>query len=481
MKRIIFLSTILLTSLLTFGQNQDVNPYGGIYYNDQSNVRNYGRFVLPRSETSNLDTLTNIVKGTLVFDSLENRVEYADTSGAWIGISAGNTLDQAYDQGGKGFGREIVADSGAVYISGEDGFIVTGTYGSGDGIGALGGGAKMYFNPNKSAFRAGATTLDEWDESETGDFSAALGFDTKANGDFSFSVGNTSEALAENSIALSSGVASALSSFAFLGQANGEYSISAGLGNTSESYSESVIGLYDTDYSPNSTSSWFWSDRIFSIGNGTSNGSRSNALTILKNGNSGFGTDTPDTTVHIVGQMRYVDGNEGDYKYLTSDANGNASWGPDGCFTGWESIQDDTHTTTVLADDTVTIPIFRDVVVNSQLPCGIDSLWNMADSTVIGREGDALCVSLDFTIVQTTNNATEFKWWFNIGGSIGILYPTTYDQNKGIGVEKEYNKTTTVYTLDTWEANGGKIQFTTDQDMEVSNVRINIFRIHKAR
>jgi hypothetical protein len=46
---------------------------------------------------------------------------YASLSG-----SGGNTLDQAYDQGGAGAGREIAADNGAVYISGSDGLNVDG-------------------------------------------------------------------------------------------------------------------------------------------------------------------------------------------------------------------------------------------------------------------------------------------------------------------------------------------------------------------
>ena len=44
---------------------------------------------------------------------------------------AGNTLDQAYDQGGAGNGRTITADNGAVNISGSDGLTVNGNVGIG--------------------------------------------------------------------------------------------------------------------------------------------------------------------------------------------------------------------------------------------------------------------------------------------------------------------------------------------------------------
>jgi hypothetical protein len=48
--------------------------------------------------------------------------------------SQGNTLDQAYDQGGSGAGRNITADAGAVNISGPDGLIVEGSIQCGNTI-----------------------------------------------------------------------------------------------------------------------------------------------------------------------------------------------------------------------------------------------------------------------------------------------------------------------------------------------------------
>ncbi len=48
---------------------------------------------------------------------------------AATGGGIGNTLDQAYDQGGPGVGRIIFADSGSVRIAGTDGLIVDGNVG----------------------------------------------------------------------------------------------------------------------------------------------------------------------------------------------------------------------------------------------------------------------------------------------------------------------------------------------------------------
>jgi hypothetical protein len=43
-------------------------------------------------------------------------------------------------------------------------------------------------------------------------------------------------------------------------------------------------------------------------------------------GNVGIGTAAPDTTLHVLGKIKYQDGTQADKKILTSDADGNASW-----------------------------------------------------------------------------------------------------------------------------------------------------------
>ncbi len=55
-------------------------------------------------------------------------------------VSGGNTLDQAYDQGGAGVGRTITADGGAVDVAGVGGLTVNGSV----GIGTTGPGDKLH-------------------------------------------------------------------------------------------------------------------------------------------------------------------------------------------------------------------------------------------------------------------------------------------------------------------------------------------------
>ena len=162
--------------------------------------------------------------------------------------SGGGTLDQAYDNGGAGLGRTIVADTGAVKIEGADGLLVTGLFGTGAVPEWVGGGAYdvgMFFNPLKGAFRAGLVEGDEWDDVNVGDGSVAIGANGVASGFVSLAIGNNIK---------------------------------------SKSATETVLGSFNTDYTPISTTEWEVLDRLFGIGNGTDVGLESDAFIVLKNG-----------------------------------------------------------------------------------------------------------------------------------------------------------------------------------------------------
>jgi len=112
-----------------------------------------------------------------------------------------------------------------------------------------------------------------------------------------------------------------------LNTASGRMSfIGGGTQNTAPSFGEAVLGIHSELYTPASVDTFNPNDRLFVVGNGTSSSNPSNALTLLKNGNLGLGTTTPDTTLHLVGQLRYEDGNEQAGYVLTSDADGKANW-----------------------------------------------------------------------------------------------------------------------------------------------------------
>lgn len=268
----------------------------------------------------------------------------------WIPITqtiTGNTLDQSYDQGGAGIGKNINATDGAVRINGDDGFLVTGTFGTGNTIDTevTGNGARMFFNPRKAAFRAGQADGTEWNNSNignysialgrsntalndydvaigvgstaSGSYSTALGWANTASGAYSFSMGQNSvasgwsstvlgrisSALADNSLVFgNNSITNGQFSFAFGNYAEtfGTNSMAFGNNVTSRSGYESVFGIYNTDYTPLSVGGFNNADRLFVIGNGTNATNLSNALTIYKDGrmniNDAYTMPTSDGT-----------------------------------------------------------------------------------------------------------------------------------------------------------------------------------------
>ncbi|MDN3493455.1 hypothetical protein [Winogradskyella bathintestinalis] len=130
------------------------------------------------------------------------------------------------------------------------------------------GDSRMFFNVGKGSFRAGRALDNEWDDQNIGNRSVAFGLNTIAAGYYSTALGNRTNA---------------------------------------ESYASTAIGTYNVGGgNPNA---WVDTDPLFEIGNGTatiSTESRSNALTVLKNGKVGIGyeSETPTQTLDVSGKLK---------------------------------------------------------------------------------------------------------------------------------------------------------------------------------
>jgi hypothetical protein len=139
----------------------------------------------------------------------------------------------------------------------------------------------------------------------TGNYSAAFGYTDSAYNDQTFVSGSYNNAAGNNAAVF-------------------------GTHNYAPSFGEFVVGNYATEYTPVSTTFINSADRAFTVGNGTSIGSRSNAMVVLKSGNVGIGTGNPDTTLQVVGktQTTYFEMTNGATAgyILQSDASGNGSW-----------------------------------------------------------------------------------------------------------------------------------------------------------
>jgi hypothetical protein len=84
-------------------------------------------------------------------------------------------------------------------------------------------------------------------------------------------------------------------------RASGDNSTSIGSWTRASSYSEVALGVANTEYTPVSTSTFNNNDRLLVVGNGESPFARSNALVMLKNGNTAIGNINPATNLEVGG------------------------------------------------------------------------------------------------------------------------------------------------------------------------------------
>lgn len=119
--------------------------------------------------------------------------------------------------------------------------------------------------------------------------STSTGLSTIASGDNSFTAGNSSISSGETSIALGNNAV-----------ASGKHSIALGDVIKSKSYAGFVAGIYNDSTNATDANAYNGLNRAFQIGNGTANNARSNALTILFNGATSFGTSSFGTPGYIL-------------------------------------------------------------------------------------------------------------------------------------------------------------------------------------
>lgn len=198
-----------------------------------------------------------------------------------------------------------------------DGFAVTGTNGAGT-IPATGAGTRLMWYPRKAAFRAGSASGTQWDDSNIGNYSTALGASTTASGNWSVALGSLTTASANSSVAMGGGSTASGTGSTALGSgttasgdyatamglsasasgrgatamglgtaASGDYGTALGNSTTAQAYGSLVVGRYNL--LAGSQTTWVTSDPLFVAGNGTGLAGRSNALTLYKNGNLEIG------------------------------------------------------------------------------------------------------------------------------------------------------------------------------------------------
>jgi hypothetical protein len=183
----------------------------------------------------------------------------------------------------------------------------------------VGNGARLIWHPKKAAFRTGLTN-GGWEDNLIGMGSFAAGLDPKASGYASVAIGNSPVASDHSAVALGN-LSNAEQAYSFsignacyaynhhsfaLGNsaaAMGDYSVSLGYHTVTKAPHSLAVGLYNNSFDqPNGSPT----DRLFQIGNGIDLNNRSNAMTVLRNGNVGLGAKAvlPEYTLDVASRMR---------------------------------------------------------------------------------------------------------------------------------------------------------------------------------
>jgi hypothetical protein len=144
--------------------------------------------------------------------------------------------------------------------------------------------------PDKAAFRAGRVTGTQWNTENIGNYSSASGYNSIASGWYSNAWGSGTTASGSQSTA-----------WGFNTIASGASATAFGESTTAPSFAETVYGYNNTPYTPASATTWVDSDRLFVIGNGSAGSS--DALVMLKNGNTGLGMSDPSYRLHVNGSI----------------------------------------------------------------------------------------------------------------------------------------------------------------------------------
>src|SRR5690606_17959425 len=114
------------------------------------------------------------------------------------------------------------------------------------------------------------------DNGATGDYSATIGGNgNESSGTYSGILGGTSNSSSGNYSGMLAGNNNTTS---------GVNTAAIGSYLSARAYNEIAIGRYNNYETPSSTTGWVSTDRLFSIGNGNSAGSRSNAFVVRKDG-----------------------------------------------------------------------------------------------------------------------------------------------------------------------------------------------------
>ena len=211
------------------------------------------------------------------------------------------------------------------------GTTASGLYSTSIGIGTIASGeasTSMGYYTNASGRHA--TSMGR-ETNASGLYSTSMGFRTTASGWYSISMGNNATAAADYSLSIglrsvSSGAGSV--SMGYEAIASGQHSASIGFATVAKAYGSFAVGMSNDNADAPNFINPVSTDRIFQIGNGGfTEISRSNALTVLRNGNIGIGTTNPNAALQFANttanrKIVLYEGANNDHQYYGLGVNG---------------------------------------------------------------------------------------------------------------------------------------------------------------
>ena len=168
-----------------------------------------------------------------------------------------------------------------------------------------------------------------WNEAGSNHAAVGGGSGNIASGSYSFVPGgksNTAEGLGSTAFGVNNearGMNSTASGY--FNSADGDYTFVTGYHNIANDYLETIFGRY-ASLGYGSTSDWIATDRLFTLGNGTSAGERRNALTVLKNGNTTIGGTLKVNQNISMAWYTFPETRGFPGQVMTTDGDGHAEW-----------------------------------------------------------------------------------------------------------------------------------------------------------
>ncbi|MBN1391318.1 MAG: hypothetical protein JW947_00780 [Sedimentisphaerales bacterium] len=217
-----------------------------------------------------------------------------------------------------GIFKDVLTLKGATNSIQQDGCTASGAKSVALGTSTASGDNSVAMGLNTTASGNYSTAIGYY-STAIGAYSIAIGSNATASGAYSTAIGLDSTASNTASVAIGEGaVASGDASTAmglyttaseYYSTSMGFYTLSSGRASTAmgvftkaESYASTAAGRYNIG--GGTADSWVATDPLYEIGIGTADDNRANALTVLKNGNVGIGTTSPDRTLHVKDVMR---------------------------------------------------------------------------------------------------------------------------------------------------------------------------------